>query len=444
MNYALSQRNKAAAILELRRRAAVNKPVLDLPALRPDQQAMLDHPARFKILACGRRYGKTVVDIRILTEHALQGEKLGFFSMTYRNLKNVYRELKDVLASHTRRFSEAEIIELTNGGVIEFWSLQTANKDTARGRKYDGVVIDEAAFIPNTEYVWNGVIRPTIADTQGFAVLSSSTNGRNQFFKWYQYGLDPTNTEWKSFHHPSSDNPDMTAEELESIRRETPDLYFRQEYLAEFLENEGAVFRRIGENAILEALTSTYPRIAIEPIMEHRYVFGVDWAMKNDFTVISVMDKETGQQVAMDRFNQVDWALQRGRLTALAAKYQPEVIYAESNSIGNPNIEALQRDGLPVQGFETTGTSKPMLIENLVLAFEQDEIKVLNDDILKGELMAYERTVSAHTGRSQYSAPDGMHDDMVIALALALWACVNVGYITMETASAEIRSAFED
>jgi len=149
-----------------------------------------------------------------------------------------------------------------------------------------------------------------------------------------------------------------------------------------------------------------------------RFVAGLDWAMQSDYTAIVVMDMATQTVVDMDRFNGVDWALQRGRVRAMHDKWQLSEIVAESNSIGGPNIEALQREGLPVRAFETTGTSKPPLIESLVLAFDRGEVTVLDDPVLRGELMAYERTVSA-TGRSQYSAPEGLHDDTVMALALA-------------------------
>lgn len=387
-----------------------------LPQLTIDQQSIVDHSARFKVLACGRRWGKTVVNIRILAEHALKGETWGYFSMTYRNLSECFRELKTALTPYILRSSQTEgRIELKNGGLIEFWSLQTVNKDTARGRKYNGVVVDEAAFIPNGDYVWNGVIRPTLADTQGGAYLTSSTNGRNHFWQWYERGIDKAKfPDWHSWHYPSSANPLMTEKELASIKTETPDLYFRQEYLAEFLEGEGAVFRRIGVNAILDPS---------EPQAGHSYVIGVDWAMQNDFTVLTVLDRDTRQMVSLDRFNQVNWSLQRGRLKALCEKWNPIIVVAESNSIGSPNIEALQQEGLPVRAFETTASSKSPLIESLVLAFERDEIKVLNDPVLIGELMAYERKVSPTTGRSQYSAPDGMHDDCVMSLALALSAC---------------------
>jgi hypothetical protein len=186
---------------------------------------------------------------------------------------------------------------------------------------------------------------------------------------------------------------------------------YQQEILAEFLSGEGAVFRYIDERATLTVQNA--------PLPDHRYVFGVDWAQSKDFTVIVVMDSTTREMMCYDRFNGIDWSLQRGRLRALYDKWKPQIIIAESNSVGSPNIEALQREGLPVRAFETTATSKPPLIESLVLAFDRDEIKVLNDRILKNELMAYERKVSPTTGRSQYSAPEGLHDDTVMALALA-------------------------
>jgi hypothetical protein len=100
-------------------------------------------------------------------------------------------------------------------------------------------------------------------------------------------------------------------------------------------------------------------------------------------------------------------------------------IVAEENSIGGPNIEALREEGLPVIAFQTTATSKPPLIESLALAFERREIAILPDAVQLAELQAYERTVSRLTGRSSYNAPEGYHDDTVMALALAWWGIVN-------------------
>ena len=122
--------------------------------------------------------------------------------------------------------------------------------------------------------------------------------------------------------------------------------------------------------------------------------------------------------VCMDRFNQIDYAVQRGRLVALAERYRPSVILAESNAMGEPIIEQLQRDGLPVRAFQTTNATKAAIIESLALAFEQGSIKILNDPVLIGELQAYEMN-RLPSGMTRYSAPEGLHDDTVMSLALA-------------------------
>jgi hypothetical protein len=114
--------------------------------------------------------------------------------------------------------------------------------------------------------------------------------------------------------------------------------------------------------------------------------------------------------------------VQRARLGALAARYNPSAIIAESNSIGEPIIEQLQRDGLPVTGFQTTNATKAAIIEALALAFEQGSIKILNDPVLIGELQAYEMA-RLPSGMTRYGAPEGLHDDTVMSLALA-WSAV--------------------
>ena len=131
------------------------------------------------------------------------------------------------------------------------------------------------------------------------------------------------------------------------------------------------------------------------------------------------------QEVARDRFNQVDYHVQVGRLQALAERWKPAAILTELNSIGSPVFEMLQRQGLPVVGFTTTAQTKPPLIENMALAFERGEWAWQADNVWTAELEAYERTVSTTTGRSSYSAPAGGHDDCVICRALMLWQATN-------------------
>jgi hypothetical protein len=371
------------------------------------QDAKLSN-ARFFVVDCGRRFGKDVLGIDLAIEPALQGYPVGWFNPTYKMLSEVWRELNQILSPVIKRSSSQERrIELITGGVIELWSLE--NPDSARGRKYKRLVVNEAAMVPKLEYAWQNVLRPTLTDFQGDGWFFSTPKGYNFFKRGFDYGQDPFMADWLSWQMPTSANPHIKPAEIESARLELPEVVFEQEYLAVFLETAGGVFRGV--------------RKAVEPASwgvenGHKYVAGLDWGQQRDFTVIVVFDATTGKMVDVDRFNQVGWELQRGRVMSKAKQWNLSLILAEHNSIGGPNIEALEREGLPVLAFETTSASKGPLIESWALAIERGETSLLNDPILIAEHEAYERKISPITGRSSYSAPEGMHDDTVIAAAL--------------------------
>src|SRR5690606_24760340 len=160
------------------------------------------------------------------------------------------------------------------------------------------------------------------------------------------------------------------------------------------------------------------------------YVMGVDWAQAHDWTVLTVMDVKDRQVVEIDRFNQIEWAFQRSRLVAMVEKWGVKYVLAEHNSIGGPNIEALNRDadlgGVAVVGFNTTNQSKTDAIQALMLAFEKGNIAIIDDPVLLAELEAFEAT-RLPSGKWQYGAPGGMHDDTVISLMLAYQAALNGG-----------------
>lgn len=381
---------------------------LGLPLLHPAQRQVVDEAARFNVLACGRRWGKTVLGVDRLVIPALAGKPVGWYSPTYKMLAEVWRDVRRVLQPYaTRVDKQAHRIELVSGGVWEMWSLDTP--DVSRGRKYARVVIDEAAMVPHMADTWQAAIRPTLTDLEGDAWFLSTPKGMNFFRQIYARGQDPLRPDWKSWQMPTVANPFIKAGEVEAARQELPERTFAQEYLAQFLEDAGGVFRRVRACATAERATP----------YRGEFVAGLDWAQQHDFTVMVVLDAETRRVVDMNRFNQVDWAVQRGRVKTMADKWGISQIIAEHNSIGGPNIEALQREGLPVVSFETTSLSKPPLIESLALALERSELEILNDPVLVAELEAYERTISPVTGRSRYGAPEGMYDDTVMALALA-------------------------
>lgn len=389
---------------------------IQLPRPHEGQRRVIAEAGRFNVVNCGRRFGKTSLGLDRCATPATLAYPIGWFSPTYKMLLEVWREAVRIFGPITaRRSAQDHRLEFVTGGLLEFWSLD--NPDVARGRKYRRVVVDEAAMIPALVDAWNYVLRPTLVDYSGDAWFLSTPKGLNGFWQMWQWGQDPAMAEWRSWQMPTAINPAIPVSEIEAMRLTMPAQVFAQEILADFIEDGSGVFRRVREAA-------TAPR-QTERQRDRQYGFGVDFGKHQDFTVISVIDLKERAQVYMDRFNQIDYHVQVSRLTALCERFDPTIIVAERNSMGEPLIEQLQRQGLPIYPFLTTNASKTDAIDALALAFEREQIKILNDQTLIGELQAYtmERLPS---GLLRYSAPDGLHDDCVMSLALA-WQAVLMG-----------------
>ena len=381
------------------------------------QELVLDHPARFKVVACGRRWGKTELGKTALLEAAIEGRKRCWWlaptvmmaSQVWRDLKASVKHIQGVAIDQSERR-----IDLPGGGMIAVRSAH--HPDNLRGEGLDLAVLDEAAFMEPR--VWPEIVRPMLASTRGGALFLSTPFGRNWFWDQYRLGLDDEVPEWMSFRFSTGSNTLIARAELASIRRQTTEQIWRTEYLAQFSDDSGQVFRGIRAAVI--------PGRVAAPEAGHVYVAGVDWGRQRDYTVIAVIDATARRMVALDRFNNIGWSLQRGRLKAMAAKWRTRLIWAEANSIGAPNIEALQEDGLPMRSFLTTSKSKSPLIESLALAIERGFIGLLDDPALLGELASYslERLPG---GGYRYGAPSGVHDDTVIATALAWYGVENGG-----------------
>ena len=387
---------------------------IQLPKPHSGQKDIVAESARFNVVNCGRRFGKTIMGEERLIHPALQGRPVAWFAPSYKLQLEPWRDLVSILKPITVRKNATERrIELNTGGVVEFWSLD--DKDAARGRKYARIVIDEAAMVKDLGEAWNAALRPTLADYRGDAWLLSTPKGYNFFKRAYDWGQDPLNKEWKSWTRPTSDNPYIDPDEVEAMRYTMPERLYNQEIQAKFIEDGGLVFRRVREAATADKQE--------KPKNGHSYVFGVDWGKIQDFTVITVIDETTKQEVFKDRFNQIDYTYQITRLEALAKRFKPRKIIAERNSMGEPLIEQLFRRSMPVEAFQTTNDTKQAAIDSLALAFEQGEIQILNDEVAISELQSYE-IERLPSGRFRYNAPEGLHDDCVMSMALA-WHAVS-------------------
>lgn len=390
---------------------------IEVPELHVAQQQIVEGAKRFNVLACGRRFGKTKLGTTLIIDPILAGQPVAWFSPTYKMLQDVWRDVSRTLKPIASNFNEQQRrIETVTGGILDCWSLDAF--DAVRGRKYARAVVDEAAMVPWLAEAWQHAIRPTLTDYKGDGWLLSTPKGLNHFFECFTRGQDES-SEWKSWQMPTTANPFIDPAEVEAARRELPEDVFRQEYLAEFLSNQGAVFRNILACLCAQSTTPDAHK-------GHFIVGGIDWAQKADYTCCSVFCVTCKQELELDHYNKIDWQLQRGRVRSLNDKWGVKYWLAETNSIGSPNLEALVAEGLPAYGFETTQNSKHAMIQSLALAFERTEAQWLPDPVAKTELQAYEVTISKN-GRPSYSAPEGLHDDTVIGRGLAWYAATTYG-----------------
>lgn len=351
-----------------------------------------------------------------VVKRTAQREPQGWFAPSYRMMTENYNQIYNLLAPIIVTANRTDYrLEVQGGAVIEFWSLD--NYNAARGRKYKHATINEAASSKNLIEAWNYVIRPTLADLRGGADFGSTPKGLNGFHELWRMAGD--NADWARYHYTTYDNPYIPRDEIEAMKHAMPERVFRQEIMAEFIE-DGSYFQRVDQAAVIE--TQDKP----EDHPGHGIVAGLDWAMSEDYSVLTLACRECNRVVDWDRFNQIDYTYQRARIIERCQRWGIQGILPERNSIGQPNIEMLIQAGLPMYrgpdrgyGFNTTATTKPQLIQKLAGALEHDGFRVPKD--YADELRSYQVEMGSG-GHPKFGAPVGMHDDRVISLALCWWA----------------------
>ena len=310
---------------------------------------------------------------------------------------------------------------LITGGVLEAWTLD--REGAGRSRKYARAVIDEAARVDGLMDKFNFDIRPTLIDYSGSAYFLSTPKGLSDFHKIWQLAAD--DPEWARWQMPTHENPYIDPAELEAMRQAMPDRVFRQEILAEFLE-DGSFFQNVDGCCVIEA-----PDLP-EAHAGHRLAAGLDWAMSEDFTVLTVVCSTCGHAVDWYRVNRMDYTQQRAAIAERLARWKDVTLLPERNSIGQPNIEMLISMGLAIAqgpdgqpGFNTSASTKAELINRLAVAMERGEVKLPKE--YADELRSYEVTVTSTNPK--FSAPSGQHDDRVMSAALAWWQATKYSWL---------------
>ena len=363
-----------------------------LPTPHINQQKILESDKRFRVVMCGRRFGKSELSQILAVSYAVKGLQVAYITPTYKLAKVFFGRLTESLPFPKNK-SDLKI-DFTNGGQVEFFTGERL--DNLRGRKFHLVIIDEASFIPDLENGWNNSIRPTLTDYKGKAVFLSTPKGKNYFYSLF---MKAGENDWASFKFTSYDNPHIDPNEIDDARMQLPEVVFEQEYMANPAENSANPFG------------SKFIRACIKPISNQQIVaFGIDLAKSVDHTAIIGLDN-SGNVAYFDRF-QMDWHNTKENIKRLPKS----PILIDSTGVGDPITEDLKREGIMIEGLKFTSQSKQQLMEGLATAIQQGRIG-FPDGVIVKELEIFEYIFTNHGVR--YSAPSGFHDDCVMALALA-------------------------
>lgn len=365
-------------------------------------------------MVTGTKVGKTVGCSIWLLKQAWDNPltKWWWVAPIYKQTKIGFDNMCSMLPQglYTKKITDMSI-HLPNGSTIECRSGD--NPDNLFGEAVNGIVLDEASRLKEEAF---NAIRTTLTATRGKAKVISNPKGRNWFYRYYCMGQDISNKNYRSYSLSTYDSPYVDKDVIEDAKRTLPESVFRELYMGEFLEDSAGVFRNV-QQCIDDTCWS-------EPVPMQSYVIGVDLARYQDFTVICVMNQNNGSVAAWDRFNQIDWGLQKLRIVSMVKRYNNARLLLDSTGVGDPILEDIKRLGINAAGYKFTNESKQSLIESLIAAIEQRKIRFPNIPQLISELGAFEYKLTRACNIT-YAAPEGLHDDCVIALALAVRQLTN-------------------
>ncbi len=369
----------------------------------PYQEQFVRDTSRYIIIKAGRQTGKsTAAAIKALHTALLPNRTVLIVSPSLRQSIEIFRRTQGYATKAKlpiKRATQTEL-ELENGSRIV--SLP-ASEHTIRGYTAHMLIVDEAAFVPDALF---DAIVPSLAATNGSLILLSTPFGKEGFF--YHAWLDPSYS-----HHEFSAHecPHYSEEFLAAERERMSEMAFRQEYLAEFVDDCSAVFPH---GLVMSSIAEPHPD-------EGAMFCGVDLAKHVDWTVFCVIKevRSTLYTVHVEAHQKEPYPLIAQKLKQLHEQYGFSKVVVDATGVGEAVLDTLRWDAnLPLEPFTFTQRTKIDLVENLKVALEKGQLKLIQHRTLLSELTAYSYEVG--NGTVRYGT-QREHDDHVMALALAVW-----------------------
>lgn len=257
--------------------------------LTQSQKIVALDPHRFRILCCGRRWGKTTLAIdQMKARAAIPNSRIVYVAPTYQQARDIaWEQLKRDCQNAASAINESRLeIRLVNDSFIVLRGWEAI--ETLRGQKFDLIVIDEVAMMRNFWSHWQEIIRPTLTDTKGEGIFISTPKGFNHFYDLYN--LEHEDTDFKSFHFSTYKNTHIPSEEIDKAKKELTEDRFAQEYMADFRKTEGLVYKEFNRDRHLyeEAGFEGHDHVIVKTIG------GLDFGFHNPSAALTIEKDRDG------------------------------------------------------------------------------------------------------------------------------------------------------
>ena len=379
------------------------------------QKRVFNDPARFKVVAAGRRCGKSRLSaIKLLIEglNCPAGSAVMYVAPTLGMARTIMWDLLQDLGRPVIKSSHLNNLEITlvNGRKILLRGAD--NPDSLRGVSLTFVVLDECAFIK--EDTWQKILRAALSDQKGRALFISTPSGRNWFYETFKLGKDGADEEWKSWHFTTADNETIDPKEIEAAKRTLSSFAFKQEYLSSFDTSGSDIFKEHWIKKGPEPKDGSYI-IAIDLAGFEDISDGSQNKKRLDESAIAIVKVTDNGDWWVDKIDHGRWDIKDTcmRILKVIKEYQPLAIGIERGTAKNAALTILQdmmRQYNTYAHIQTLTHGNKKKTDRVIWALQgrMEHGKVtLNED----------EDWSAFEDQLLMFPTKGVHDDLVDALA---------------------------
>lgn len=370
---------------------------------------ILDKDDMFYTMTCGRQIGKTLLLINMLLYYGINKPKSTllwvspFYSMGVKVLSEIIDAIEDSGIVNEANKSE-KIITLINGSRIYFRSAE--KPETIRGLSIDYAFIDEAQDVSDDAF--NKSILPTLTAKGKKCLIAGTPKTKNWFYTYFQRGGQ---SNYNSYTAPSSISPYVSEAFLKEQKESLPPAIFNQEFMAEWQEGDGEVFTNIDGVCILDSYVST----------NERTYAALDVGTKGDYAVLTIMDRN-GRVAHIWRERGLEYTQIVDKVSYLCNQYKSKLL-VEANGVGDPVYEMIRKKYRNTEAFITSNQSKENIIRRLISDIADSALELPSPNLfqpLYKELQMFQYKYLP-SGKVQYAAMSGAHDDTVMSLAICNW-----------------------